>query len=117
MDWDIGVFRNAGMTPGVPLNFLFSFIFLRVLLLEVRRERQDSFPSEVAKGTLISRCGQENRAFLELWRDPRCSSRVETVMLGNFLSYIWGFKDPFKAQEGRWDFSRDASAEKGLISC
>ena len=36
-------------------------------------------------------------------------------MLGNFLSCIKGIKDPFKDQEGRWDFSRDAAAEKGLI--
>ena len=27
-----------------------------------------------------------------------------------------GCKDPFEAQEGRWDFSRDTSVEKGLIS-
>lgn len=33
---------------------------------------------------------------------------------GNFLSCIKCVKDPFKAQEGRWDFSRDAVAEKGL---
>ena len=32
------------------------------------------------------------------------------------LSYIKRFKDPFGAQEGRWDFSPDAAAEKGLIS-
>ena len=36
-------------------------------------------------------------------------------MLGNFLSFIKDVKDPFKAQEGRWDFSQDAAAEKGLI--
>ena len=37
-------------------------------------------------------------------------------MLGNFLSCIKGVKDPFKAQEGRWDFSRDPAKEKGHIS-
>ena len=37
-------------------------------------------------------------------------------MLGNFLSCIKGIKDPFKAQEGRRDFSQDATVEKGLIS-
>ena len=37
-------------------------------------------------------------------------------MLGNFLSGLKGVKDPFEAQEGRWDFSRDAAGEKGLIS-
>ena len=34
-------------------------------------------------------------------------------MLGNFLSCIKGVKDPFEAQEGRCDFSRDAAVEKG----
>ena len=60
---------------------------------------------------------KENRALLELWLDPRCSSRVETDMLGNFLSCLKGVKDPVEAQEERWDFSRDAAAEKVLISC
>ena len=55
-------------------------------------------------------------AIFELWQDPRCSSRVETGMSGDFLSYLKGVKDPFEAQEGRWDFSRDAAVEKGLIS-
>ena len=41
---------------------------------------------------------------------------VETGMSGNFLSGINGVKHPFEAQEGRWDFSRDASVEMGLNS-
>ena len=57
-----------------------------------------------------------NEALLELWPDTRCYSRVEMGMSGNFLSCIKGVKDPFEAQKGRWDFSRDATAEKGLIS-
>ena len=36
------------------------------------------------------------------------------VILGNFLSCNKGVKDPFEVKEGRWDFHRDASAEKGL---
>ena len=58
---------------------------------------------------------RENGALLELWQDPRCSSRVETGMSGNFLSCIKGVKDPFEAQEGRQDFFQDATVEKGLI--
>ena len=58
----------------------------------------------------------ENQSLLELWRDPQYSSRVETGMSGNFLSGINGVKHPFEAQEGRWDFSRDASVEMGLNS-
>ena len=60
---------------------------------------------------------KENTALLELWRDPRCSSRVEMVMSGNCLSFLKGVKDPFEAQEGRWDFSPDAAVENGLLSC
>ena len=33
-------------------------------------------------------------------------------MSGNFFSCIKGVKDPFEAQEGRWDFSRDATVRK-----
>ena len=49
-----------------------------------------------------------------MWRDLRCSSRVQTGISGNFLSCLKGVRYPFKAQEGRWDFSRVAIAEKGL---
>ena len=37
-------------------------------------------------------------------------------MSGNFLSCLKGVKDPFEAQEGKWDFSRDAGA-KTASSC
>ena len=37
-------------------------------------------------------------------------------MSGNFLSCLRNVKDPFKALEGRLEFSGDAAAEKGLIS-
>ena len=37
-------------------------------------------------------------------------------MSGNFLSCSKGVKDPFEVQEGSCDFSRDATAEKGVIS-
>ena len=43
-------------------------------------------------------------------------SQVETGMSGNFLNCLKGVKDPFEAQDGRWDLSLDATAEKGLIS-
>ena len=60
---------------------------------------------------------RQNGALLFLWRDLRCYSLEETSISGNFFNTIKGVKDPFEAQEGRWDFSRDATAEKGLISC
>ena len=36
-------------------------------------------------------------------------------MSGYFLSYSKGVKYPFEVQEGRCDFCRDITAEKGLI--
>ena len=36
-------------------------------------------------------------------------------MSGNLLSCVKGVTYSFEAQEGRWDFSRDAAVEKGLI--
>ena len=62
-----------------------------------------------------SSCVRKLGVSLELLQDTPCSSRVETGMLGNFLSCIKGFNDTFAAQEGRWDFSQDAALEKGLI--
>ena len=53
-----------------------------------------------------SGCGRDSRAF----------SRVETSMSGNFLRCIKGVKDPLEVPEVRCDYSRDASAEMGLIS-
>ena len=84
--------------------------------LEVQQERQDSLP-DTEKWTLLSRRGGRTRALLQLWWDPWCSSRVQTGMSGNFLSCLKGVKDPFGAQEGRWDFSRYTAAEKGFSSC
>ena len=37
-------------------------------------------------------------------------------MSGNFLSYSKGVKDPMEVQEVSCDYSREASAEMGLIS-
>ena len=49
-------------------------------------------------------------------RDPRTSSRVETGMSGNFLSYSKCVQDPFEVPKGRCDKPQDASVEMGLIS-
>ena len=48
-------------------------------------------------------------------RDSRASSRVETSMLGNFLSCTKGVKNPVEVPEVSFDWPRDASAEMGLI--
>ena len=39
-------------------------------------------------------------------------------ILGNFLSCLKGVKDPFRAQEGKWDFSRVETGMSGnFLSC
>ena len=83
----------------------------------IRQAHRDSFADEAGEWTLISKGEVLKCALLELWWETRCSSRVETGMSGNFLSCLNGVKYPFEAQEGRWDFSQDAAAERGLISC
>ena len=74
------------------------------------------FPHEAGKWTLLLGGGGKTGALLELRLDHRGSSRMETGMSGNFLSCLKGVKDTFEAQEGRGDFSQDATVEKGLIS-
>ena len=87
----------------------------RAPLIEMGRERREFFPENAGKGSLLSRYEAE-RGSSGCGRDSSASSRVETSMSGNFLSYIKGFKDPFETEEGSWDFSLDTAVEKGLIS-
>ena len=51
-----------------------------------------------------------------MWWDSRASSRVETGMLGIFLSCSKGVKDPLEFPEVRSDEPGDASEEIGLMS-
>ena len=81
-----------------PLEFPWS-VKWRQPLLEVRRERRDTFPYEAGKQTLLSGRGGKTRALREWWRDPRCSSQVETGVSGNILSCLKGVKDLFEGQE------------------
>ena len=59
---------------------------------------------------------REQRGSSELWHDPWYSSRVETDISGNFLSFIKCANHPFEAQEGRMGFSQDTTVGKGNIS-
>ena len=97
VDWDIRVFWNGGMTPGVPLD-----LQVETSSLVVRWERRDSFPGEAVKWTLISRRGGKKGLFLNCFRTLGIP-RVETGMSGNFLNCLKDVKDPFVAQEGRWN--------------
>ena len=63
-----------------------------------------------------SRARRQKRGSSGCGRDSRASSGVETGMSGNFLSCSKGVKDPLDVPEVRSDFTRDASAEMGLIS-
>ena len=108
--------NQPGLDPGSMTPEFLSSFKLRLAPLEMRQEHRYIFPNESGKWTLISRWGGKNGTLLELWQDPRCSSRAETGMSGNFLSCIKGVKDPLEAKEGKWDFSQDATVEKGLIS-
>ena len=90
----------------------------------MRCDRNAAFPFPMKQGIGPSSRDEEGKkgALLDLWQGPWCSSRVEMGILGKFLSCLKGGKDPFEAQEGRCDFSRDAqqkrasSAVEGRIS-
>ena len=110
----IGTSRSFEIVAGL-LEF-FSSVKFRPPPLEMQRELQDSFHNEAGKRTLLSGGGRESGALLELWQDPQCSSRVEMGVLENFLNCLKSEKEHFEAQDGRWDFSQDAAAKKGLIS-
>ena len=57
--WTLGSFRFVAL----PVKFLLTFK-LRPPPLEVRQERQDSFPYKAGKWTVISRLGGKTRLFL-----------------------------------------------------
>ena len=85
------------------------------LLLRCDGNAGNSFPNTPGKDP-FSRARRRKRGSSGCGRDSRASSRVETGMSGHFLSCSKGVKDPLEVQEGRCDYSRDASAEMGLIS-
>ena len=85
------------------------------LLLRCHGNAGKSFPSTQGKDP-SSRARRRKRGSSGCGRDSRASSRVETVMSGNFLSCSKGVKDPLEVPEFRCDYPRDASAETGLIS-
>ena len=85
------------------------------LLLRCNGNAGYSYRSKQGKDP-SSRARRRNRGSSGCGRDSRASSRVETVMLGNFLSCSKGVKDPLEVPEVRCHKPRDASAEMGLIS-
>ena len=85
------------------------------LLLICDRKAANSFPITQGKDPSY-RARRRTRGSSGLGRDSRASSRVETGMLGNFLSCSKGVKDPWKFQmldvisldtpQGKWASSR-----------
>ena len=84
------------------------------LLLMWDGNAANSFPTTQGKDQ-TSRAKRWNRGSSGGGRDSRASSRVETSMLGNFLSCRKGVKNPVEVPEVSFDWPRDASAEMGLI--
>ena len=85
------------------------------LLLRCDGTAGNSFPTRQGKDP-SSQAMRRKRGSSGCGRDSRDSSRVETGMSGYYLSCSKGVKDPLEVQEVRCDYSRDASAEMGLIS-
>ena len=85
------------------------------LLLRSYGNAGNSFPTTQGKDP-SSRARRRKRGSSGCGQGSRASSRVETGMSGNLLSYTKGVKDPLEVPEVRCDLPRDASAEMGLIS-
>ena len=83
------------------------------LLLRCDRNAGNFFPTTQGKDP-SSRARRRKKGSSGCGRDSRASSRVETGMLGNFLSCRKGVKDPVEVSEVSFDWPRDASAEMGL---
>ena len=84
------------------------------LLLRCDGNAGNFFPTTQGKDP-SSRARRRKKGSSGCGRDSRASSRVETGMLGNFLSCRKGVKDPVEVPEVSFDWPRDASAEMGLI--
>ena len=83
------------------LEFLSPFLW-RAPPLEIRRARKEFFPDHTGKGSLFSSYEEERDSSGCGW-DSRASSRVETVMSGNFLSCSKDVKDSLDVPEVRCD--------------
>ena len=84
---------------GTTLEFLSPFLW-RAPPLEMRRNAGNSFPTTQGKDPSF-RARRQKRGSSGCRRDSRASSRVETGMSGNFLSYSKGVKDPLEVPELR----------------
>ena len=99
MEW-IGTSGSSGMV-GRPLEFLSTFK-LRPHHLRCDRNAEIPFPGKQRNGPSSPDEEAKTGLFLNCFGTLGIP-RVETGMSGNFLSCLKGVKDPFVAQEGRWD--------------
>ena len=99
MEW-IGTSGSSGMV-GRPLEFLSTFK-LRPHHLSCDRNAGIPFPGKQRNGPSSPDEEAKTGLFLNCFGTLGIP-RVETGMSGNFLSCLKGVKDPFVAQEGRWD--------------
>ena len=99
LEWT-GTLESFGMV-GRPLEFLSTFK-LRPHHLSCDRNAGIPFPGKQRNGPSSPDEEAKTGLFLNCFGTLGIP-RVETGMLGNFLSYLKGVKDPFVAQKGRWD--------------
>ena len=81
---------------GTTLEFISPFLW-RAPPLRCDGNAWKSFPTMQGKDP-SSRARRRKRGSFGFWRDSRASSRVETGMSGNFLSFSKGVKDPLEFQ-------------------
>ena len=86
---------------GTTLEFLSPFLW-RAPLLEMRRERQEFFPDQAGKGSLISSYEAET-VLLWMWAGLSCFLWSGDGKSGNFLSCSKGVKEPLEVPEFRCD--------------
>ena len=107
MDWDIGVFWNCGMTPGVLHEFQIetasSCGATGIVEFLYRRSRETDYPLRMRR---------ETGALLQLWRDICSSSQVETVILGNFFCCLKCVRT-FRGSRGKVGFLLRHRSGKG----
>ena len=83
---------------GTTLEFLSPFL-LRAPPLEMRRERRESFPDEVGKGSLILTYEAE-MGLLWMWAGPPCFLSSEDGFVGELLELQQGCEGPFGSSRG-----------------
>ena len=83
---------------GTTLEFLSPFLW-RAPLLEMRRERQEFFPDQAGKGSLISSYEAET-VLLWMWAGPSCFLSSGDGCVGELLELQQGCEGTFGSSRG-----------------